>query len=165
MPFDKQEADFYLPLIMQKIFLSVLFCMSVSITSAQLQEVETSGWSVVGHIKRIGTTIAKMEYKLSANDTMYHLLMKDFKKQEETNYFSISFRSTDNSFGRFYNLLKSFFLPENKKKDYMKTFRLGNEGVNLQHIVVIGSKAVRLTTSEGYINLSEKDIDKLFGKR
>lgn len=119
----------------------------------------------MGHIKRIGATIAKMEYKLSGSDTMYHLLMKDFKKQEEPNYFSISFRSTENSFGRFYHLLKSFFLPENKNKDYMKTFHLGNEGVNLQHIAIIGSKGVRLTTSEGYINLSEKDIDKLFGKR
>ena len=150
---------------MQKIILSLLFSMMIGISNAQLQEMETTGWSVVGHLKRLGTTIAKMEYKVSGTDTAYNLLMKDFKKQEETNYFSLGFRSTGNSFGRFYDLLKSFFLPENKSKDYMKTFRLGNESVNLQHIAIIGSKGVRLTTREGYINLSGKDIDKIFGMR
>lgn len=150
---------------MRKILLSLLFCASVCIANAQLQELETSGWSVVGHIKRLGSTIAKMEYKVSGSDTLYNLLMKDFTKQQETNYFSIGFRSTGNSFGRFYSLLKSFFIAENKSKSYMKTFRIGNDNVNLQHTVVIGSKAVRLTTTEGYINLSEKDIDKLFGMR
>lgn len=133
--------------------------------NAQLQELETGGWSVIGHIKRVGTTIAKMEYKASGADTAYNLLMKDFTKQAETNYFSLGFRSTGSSFERFYQLLKSFFLPGNKSKSYMKTFRLGNDQVNLQHIALIGSKGVRLTTTEGYINLSEKDIDKLFGRR
>ncbi len=133
--------------------------------NAQLQELETGGWSTVGHIKRLGSTIAKMEYRVSGSDTLYNLLMKDFTKQQEINYFSLGFRSTGNSFGRFYSLLKSFFLAEYKSKSYMKTFRLGNDNVNLQHSVVIGSKAVRLTTTEGYINLSEKDIDKLFGMR
>ena len=150
---------------MQKFFLSLLFCSMMVAGHAQLQELETGGWTVIGHIKRLGTTIAKMEYKLSGSDTAYNLLMKDFTKQPETNYFSLGFKSTGNSFGRFYGLLKSFFLPENKGKEYMKTFRLGNDNVNLQHTVVIGSKAVRLTTTEGYINLSEKDIDRIFGMR
>ncbi|MBC7934107.1 MAG: hypothetical protein H7Y86_01930 [Rhizobacter sp.] len=150
---------------MRKIFLFLCFCLMAGLAQAQLQELETGGWSVIGHIKRVGSTIAKMEYKVSGNDTAYNLLMKDFKKQQETNYFSLGFRSTGNSFGRFYDLLQSFFLPENKSKKYMKTFRLGNEAVNLQHIAIIGSKGVRLTTSEGYINLSGKDIDKLFGRR
>lgn len=150
---------------MRKLFLSLLFCGILSSGYAQLQEMETTGWSVIGHLKRLGSTIAKMEYKVIGNDTAYNLLMKDFKKQQETNYFSLGFRSTGNSFGRFYSLLKSFFLPENKAKSYMKTFRLGNDNVNLQHIAVIGSKGVRLTTTEGYINLSEKDIDKIFGMR
>lgn len=150
---------------MKKICCSLLFYFLLSASHAQLQELETKGWSIIGHIKRVGSTIAKMEYKVSGKDTLYNLLMKDFKKQPETNYFSIGFRSTDNSFDRFYILLKSFFLPENKGKYYMKTFRLGNDNVNLQNTVVIGNKAVRLTTTEGYINLSEKDIDKLFGIR
>lgn len=150
---------------MQRLILSIVFSIVVNVCNAQLQELETGGWSVIGHIKRVGTTIAKMEYKASGKDTAYNLLMKDFTKQQETNYFSLGFRSTGNSFGRFYELLKSFFLSENKAKSYMKTFKLGNDNVNLQHSVVIGSKSVRLTTTEGYINLSEKDIDKLFGMR
>jgi hypothetical protein len=92
--------------------------------------------------------------------------MKDFKKQEEPHYFSVKFRSTDNTFGKLYGLLKSFFLDENRKnKDYSQTFRLGEVMVNLQHHLLITGKGVMFSTKEGYINFSEKDIDKLFGKR
>ena len=151
---------------MKKIYCSLLLFFSLSEASAQLQELETAGWSTIGHLKRIGTTIAKLEYKVSGRDTLYNLLMKDFTRQQETNYFSLGFKSTDNSFGRLYDILTSFFSGENRhNKKYMRTFRLGNDNVNLQHTVVIGSKAVRLTTTGGYINLSEKDINKLFGMR
>ncbi|RYD78670.1 MAG: hypothetical protein EOP53_10825 [Sphingobacteriales bacterium] len=150
---------------MQKIMVGLLFSCIVSHSYGQLQEIETSGWTDVGHLKRLGTTIAKMSFKASGSDTSYHLLMKDFTKQQEVNYFSVSFSNVDNTFGRLYDLLKSFFLSENKQKNYTRAFKLGAEGVHLQHTAVIGSKAVRLTTNDGYINLSEKDIDKVFGKR
>ena len=63
-------------------------------------------------------------------------------------------------------MLVSFFADENgKNKDYMKTVKLGKAMVNIQHQGFIGSGGIRLTPGDGYITLSKKDIDKLFGKR
>lgn len=133
---------------------------------AQIKMADNADWYLVGEVRSLGTTLAKMEYINSGNDTTYFLLMKDFKKQQEVNYFSVKFKGTGNAFSQFYELLKSFFADDNRKnKNYMQTFTLGTEGVNLQHCTLIAKHGVRLTTRDGYINLSEKDIDKLFGKR
>ena len=63
-------------------------------------------------------------------------------------------------------MLVSFFAGENRKdKDYMKTVKPGKMMVNMQHQGLIDSAGIRLTTGDGYITLSKKDIDKLFAKR
>lgn len=127
---------------------------------------EKADWVTIGQVKSLGALIAKSEYSINDKDTTYFFLLKDFKKQQEVNYFSLKFQSTGNACSQFYTLLKSFFDEDNRKnKDYMQTFTLGNIGVNLQHCTLIAKHGVRLTTKDGYINLSEKDIDKLFGKR
>jgi hypothetical protein len=142
--------------------LQLFFCFR---SNGQVQMAEQYHWELVGELKTLGTTIAKLEYRVTDTDSVFVLLMKDFTKQRETNYFSISFRSEGNAAGVFKNLLLSFFEKSNKgNAGYMQTFRLGNTGVNLQHCTLIGSRGVRLTTSEGYINLSERQVHKLFGK-
>lgn len=151
---------------MVKLYLVTAICMAVIAAPAQIKMAENAEWNLVGQVRSLGTTIAKMEYSSNGNDTAYFLLMKDFTKQQGTNYFSVKFKGTGNAFSRFYELLKSFFTDDNRKnKNYMQTFTLGAEGVNLQHCTLIAKHGVRLTTRDGYINLSEKDIDKLFGKR
>jgi hypothetical protein len=151
---------------MKKILTSLLFCIIAVAGHAQIEMAKPAKWSTIGEVKSIGKTLAKLEYRIDSGDTLYFLLMKDFTKQQETNYFSVNFKGTGNTFSTLYGLLKSFFEDDNRKdKDYMKTFKLGETGVNLQHCTLIARHGVRLTTKEGYINLSEKDIDKLFGKR
>lgn len=151
---------------MKKIAVVPALFFIVNIATAQIKMAEQAEWVVAGQVKSLGTTIAKLEYSAAGTDTAYFLLMKDFKKQEEVNYFSIKFRAKGNACSQLYELLKSFFIKDNKaNKNYMQTFTLGETGVNLQHCTLIARHGVRLTTKEGYINLSEKDIDKLFGKR
>lgn len=151
---------------MKRTIIIILFCFAATICKAQIEMGESAQWTLVGQVKSLGKTIAKLEYSFNGSDTVYFLLMKDFKRQQETNYFSIKFKGTGNACSQFYELLFSFFTDENKKnKDYMKTFKLGGEAVNLQHCSLIGTHGVRLTTNDGYINLSKKDIEKLFGKR
>ncbi|MBL0359219.1 MAG: hypothetical protein IPP72_21175 [Chitinophagaceae bacterium] len=149
---------------MLKIWITLFLCLAFTGVYAQIEMASPVQWKLLGEVKSIGITIAKMEFHTSGNDTVYFLLMKDFRKQQEINYFSLKFNSTANAFGTLYELLKSFFLNENKKnKDYIQTFRLGQEGVNLQHCTLVARHGVRLTTRDGYINLSEKNIDQLFG--
>jgi hypothetical protein len=152
--------------MLAKSFLQFVLSFTMLQLTAQIKMADKADWYPVGQVKSIGTLIAKMEYSLTGTDTTYFLLMKDFKKQQEVNYFSLRFQSTGNACAQFYQLLKSFFEDANRQnKDYMQTFTLGNTGVNLQHCTLIAKHGVRLTTKEGYINFSEKDIDELFGKR
>jgi hypothetical protein len=154
---------------MIRILLCFLYVTSFHIAGAQITMTEKADWITIGKLKTLGSTKASLEYRVSGRDTVYLLFMKDFTKRgekAESQFFSIKFNGVDDTFEKFYQLLKSFFLEENRKnKNYTQTFRLGEQMVNLQHYLLVTGKGVRLSTKEGYINLSEGDIDKLFGKR
>lgn len=146
--------------------MSLLLLLLVAVAVAQIEEQVSRDWKTLGELKTFGLTKARMQFTVSGSDTSSMLFMKDFTKQPENNYFSIVFNNAGDTFNKFYNLLVSFFLDKNRKdKDYMRTVKLGKTMVNMQHQGLIGSAGVRLTTNEGYIVLSKRDIDKLFGKR
>lgn len=150
---------------MKRCLCLVIFCIGCSIAFAQLEERETKQWMTIGALKTLGQTKAELQYIVTSADTTYMLLMKDFGR-EQPHYFSVTFKGIDETLAKFYTILKSFFTGEHRsEKNYMKTFTLGTTPVNLQRQGLITGKGIRLTTTDGYINLSEKDIDKLFGKR
>jgi len=147
-----------------KTILYLLTLLVTTATHAQLTEKETGNWQPVGKLKFGGITKASLEYQNIGSDTTYLLFVKDFREQPKDNYFSIQFKNTDGTFGKLYTILKSFFLPENKKnKNYSRTFQLGNTTVNVSHKILITGRGIMFYTKEGYANWSEKDIDKLFG--
>jgi hypothetical protein len=149
-----------------KIIFTPLLLLIVSVAVAQIEEQQAREWKTIGELKTLGLTKARMQFTVSGSDTSFMLFMKDFTKQPENNYFSIVFNSTGDTFSKCYTLLISFFDDENRKdKDYMKTVKLGKTMLNIQHQGLIGSAGIRLTTNDGYITLSKKDVDKLFGKR
>jgi len=154
---------------MKNILIFFFFLLSFQIADAQITMAEKADWKPVGKLKSLGSTIASLEYKESGRDTTYLLLMRDFTRKgdnAETQFFTIKFNGVDNTLDTFYQLLKSFFLEENRNnKNYNQTFRLGDQMVYLQHCLLITGKGVMLTTKEGYINLSKGDIDKLFNKK
>ena len=154
---------------MKKILLCLLCVTCFCITNAQITMAEKAVWKPVGKLKTLGSTIASLDYSASGPDTTYLLFMKDFTergKNAEPQYFSIKFNGVDNTFEKFFQLLKSFFLDENRKnKNYTQSFRLGDQMVYLQHFLLVTGNGVKLSTKEGYINLSKGDIDKLFGKK
>jgi len=144
------------------LYLSAL--LFTTATHAQLTEKEPANWKPVGKLKFGGITKASLEYKNTGTDTTYLLFVKDFREQPKDHYFSILFKNTDDTFGKLYAILKSFFLPENKRdKDYSRTFVLGNTSVNVSHKMLITGRGIMFYTRDGYANWSEKDIDKLFG--
>ena len=147
-----------------KTILYLLTLLVTTATHAQLTEKETGNWQPIGKLKFGGITKASLEYQNTGRDTTYLLFVKDFREQPKDNYFSIQFKNTDGTFGKLYTILKSFFLPENKKnKNYSRTFQLGNTTVNVSHKILITGRGIMFYTKEGYANWSEKDIDKLFG--
>ena len=150
---------------MKKMIFVVLLMTAFSTGNAQIEERETAGWQVIGRLKFGGITRAKMEYTLSGTDTTYLLFIKDVRDQPKDNYFGITFKSIDGTYEKLYTILKSFFLPENKKdRKYSRTFNLGTTGVHVQHNQLITGRGVMFSTTEGHTYWSAKDIDKLFGK-
>ena len=150
---------------MKKMMLLIILLMAFSASYAQIEEREAAGWQVIGRLKFGGITKAKMEYTVSGNDTTYLLFIKDVRDQPKDNYFGITFKSVDGTYEKLYTILKSFFLPENKKdRKYSRTFNLGNTGVHVQHYQLITGRGIMVSTNEGYTYWSAKDIDKLFGK-
>jgi hypothetical protein len=151
---------------MFKLFTALVLSACCTAAFAQIEEQQSAKWETIGELKTLGITKAKMQFVASGSDTTFLLLMKDMHRHEDTNYFSIKFNSTGNTFGKFYDLLKSFFIEENRKnRDYMRTVKLGSTMVNFQHNPLIGGPGVRITTNDGYVNLTQRDIDRLFGKR
>ena len=153
---------------MKNILIFLLYVLSFQMVSAQITMAEKADWQPIGKLKSLGMTKASLEYALSSRDTIYLLFMKDFTdrgENAESNYFSIRFNGVDDTFDKFYQLLKSFFLDQNRNKNYSQSFRLGEEMVYLQHSMLITGKGVKLSTKEGYFNFSKGDIDKLFNKK
>lgn len=153
---------------MKKILLCFLYVISFQNADAQITMAQKAEWKTVGKLKSLGSTLASLDYNVSGPDTIYLLFMKDFTKRGENaepRFFSIKFNGMDNTVEKLYQLLKSFFLDENRKnKNYTQSFRLGDQMVYLQHNLLVTGKGVMLSTKEGYINLSKGDIDKLFGR-
>ncbi|MEO6254406.1 MAG: hypothetical protein ABIO79_13930 [Ferruginibacter sp.] len=153
---------------MIRILISILFVVGSHIAAAQITMAEKVDWKPIGKLRPLGTMKASLEYSVSGRDTIYFLFMKDFTnrgEKAESKFFSIKFNGIDNTFEKFYQLLKSFFLDENRGNSYTQAFRLGDQMVYLQHTLLVTGKGVKLSTKVGDITLSEGDIDKLFGKR
>jgi hypothetical protein len=150
---------------MKKFVLLIILLMAFSAGNAQIEEREAADWQTIGKLMFGGITKAKMQYISSGPDTTYLLFVKDVREQPKDNYFSITFKNIDGTYSKLYHILKSFFLPENRKnKKYSRTFNLGATGVNVQHKRLIGSHGIMFYTTDGYTYWSERDIDKLFGK-
>ena len=152
-------------------FLVAVFCQLTS--RAQLQEVESSkaNWVIVGELKWLSNTKASLKYSVNGNDTTYLLYLKDEVKLKNNHnrtiyqYFSIRFSGEDNTVGKLFDLLISFFDKENwSNKQYEKTFRLGNDMVLVQRFPKITTKAIVLATSQNSIVFTQKELKKLFGK-
>lgn len=146
------------------VMVAILF-ISVNRLVAQIEQLEKRDWTVVGELKSLGVTKARMQFLPHGSDTTYMLFMKDMKNPKVVNYFSVSFRNINNTYGQLFDLMKTFFTEENRRnKKYEQTFRLGTTYVHIQHKPLITSHGIMLTTKEGFIYLSERDIEKLFGK-
>jgi hypothetical protein len=150
---------------MKKMILVALFIIASFTGNTQIEEKERADWQTIGRLKFGGITKAKMEFTASGPDTTFMLFIKDVRDQPDNHYFSIIFRNINGTYETLYNILKSFFLPENKKnRRYSRTFNLGNSSVNVQHHQLITGRGIMFSTNDGYTYWSEKDIDKLFGK-
>lgn len=151
---------------MKKTILLLLLTLLSFTGFTQIEMKEPADWVLIGQLKFGGITKAKLQYINSGTDTTYMLFIKDVREEPKNNYFAVNFKGIDETYNKLYAVLKSFFLKENKKnRNYSKTFKLGDSGVNIQHHRLLTAPGIMFTTSDGYAYFTENDINKLFDKK
>lgn len=151
---------------MRNIFFIITFCCVGSL-QAQIQMADSSdALKSIGKAKRSGLMIAELMYKVDAdNDTSYAIVYKNAEYETLTDIQHITFDGGGEVLNQLYQVLKSFFTEENKKnKDYKKQFTLGTQDLLVSSHKIMGSTVISIRPDKGYFELTEKELDKLFGK-
>lgn len=147
-------------------YLVIFFLMGTVATAVRAQLTEHTstgrGWTTYAELNTLGFSKASLQYVVNENDTTFLLLMYD-QRPELKNYFSVKFRSEGNTLHSLYGILLSVFEKENwKNRSYIRVFTLGNDKVSVYRSPVIESKALILSTDKGRIQLTKREVEKLF---
>lgn len=144
------------------ITLSVAFFQTAH---SQIEIKEKPKAVTLGKVKSGSALIAELTYTVEDKDTLFTIFYNNAEYKTLTDIQAIVFDGQDNTFGKFYDVLKSFFSDENKKnKEYAVSLKLGGKNVNLMNMRVMGTTSVMVHGEKGYFYLTEKQVDKLFGK-
>lgn len=141
-----------------------IFCASGQISVPQ----KVTPSTLVGKIAPMGAFVAELSYKQNEadnKDTTYTLRFNNMKYTHIDAIESVSFSGVGNAASDLYKVFKSVFAPENKNnKDYIVQFMLGKEAVSISHTKGMGITSAMFVVKNAYFMLTEKQVDKLFGK-
>lgn len=124
--------------------------------------------TTVGKIAPMGTFTAELSYTINdadTKDTSYTFRFRNHKYTQIDSYESVQFSGEGNTAEQLYKVFKSVFTDENKNnKDYFVHFSLGKETVAISHTKSMGITSAMFQAKDAYVMLTEKQINKLFGK-
>lgn len=148
--------------------LFILFAVLSSTTlkaQISIKAPSTAKTVTIGKVNSGFSPLAHLYYLVNGNDSVCVLQFENQKlKKTVIDYQSVSFRPENGTLNTLYKLFKSIFEDENKSKSYRVAFTLGDESVSIN---VHRNSFVRMAefrTDDSYFSLTEKQVDKLFGK-
>lgn len=144
----------------------ILFALFVTINAtAQLDVKAKPNRTTIGDAGGRTNYVAQLICSVIDDDTTYTVVYQNIKYKTISDIQSFSFSNDGNTVDKFYSLLKTFFTDENKKnKDYTLDINLGDSPVSLYNFRSMGTTGVMIFLKDGHFMLSEKQVDKLFGK-
>ena len=153
---------------MKILFISI-FTLSTLFSKGQIgTPVKESPSVTIGKIAPVGSFIMELSYRSNPEDpkdTTYTIRFRDYTYTHITSIKSMSFSGIDGTVDKLYDLFKSVFAEENRSnKDYAVTFTLGKELVQIANFKSMGTTMAMLLVGKSYGLLTEKQVDKLFGK-
>lgn len=125
--------------------------------ASQLQIQETIKPTTLGIVKPLGVFMAEINYQVKGGDTTYCLLFKNYRYSHIIDIKTICFSSRENTINKFYQIMKSACVT----KRYMLDFKLGTCSAYIKR----ESGCASFNIDNAYINLTSRQIDKLFGKK
>lgn len=148
-----------------KIILTASALLFASIAYSQIEVKLAPKETKIGKVKTAGRFHSELSYTVDESDTTYRILYNNAEYQTITDIQSVSFDSDDDALNKLYSVFRSFFLDENKKnKDYKVSLKLGESNIVLSNFRSMGITTVLVSAPIGYFLITEKQIDKLFGK-
>lgn len=134
----------------------ILLLLTGFSAQAQIEMKEDIKLITIGTAKTMGVFRAKLDYAVSKEDTIYSIYYKNWKYSSLDDYQTLIFRGGSEVLNQLYDILKAALAD----KEYSKSFTLGKEDVTVSN----SKNMVTITTNEGFFYLTEKELDKLFGK-
>jgi hypothetical protein len=155
-------------LYMKLIITTIALLISLSSLCQMGSPVKALPSTTVGKISPLGTFIAELTYQKNPTDekdTTYTLRMRNYKYSTITETIYIEFSGIGGTTDSLYNLIKTVFNSDNKNnRDYAVTVTLGKQLVAIANHRTMGTTMAMIQIADGYGLLSEKQLDKLFGK-
>lgn len=150
----------------------VLFAAVLIISNQLIAQVGTpqkvAPEKTVGKISTVGTFIAELTYSENQEekDTTYTLRFRNYAFRRITDIRSIQFSGIGGAADELYKMMKAVFSEENKSnKDYAVDVTVGEKLIQIGNHREMGTTMVRFITGENsYGLLTERQVDKLFGK-
>lgn len=119
----------------------------------------------IGKIAPLGSFVAELAYQVNNGDTAYTLSFNDASYTQINSIENVRFAGGENTVNELHKAFKSVFLSENKKnKDYIVHFTLGKDVVAISNTKSMGITSAMFLVRQAYFTLTEKQVDKLFGK-
>lgn len=119
----------------------------------------------VGKIAPLGSFTAELSYQVDGTDTTYTLRFRNAKYTQIISTESVLFDSDGNAIGGLYNAFKSVFSEENRNnKDYLIHFTMGKDVVAISTYKNMGITQAMFLVKDAHFAITEKQVDKLFGK-
>lgn len=133
--------------------------------SAQIEVSQTSKTVIIGAVKKGGAISSELSYKVSGADTSYTIVFNNLKYQHIDDFKSFSFLGTGNALNGLYDVINTFFSDLHKKEtDYEVNIKLGGNDINITSSRTMGITTAVIHAKGGFFYLTEKQVDKLFGK-
>ncbi len=145
-----------------KLLLFLLLMVPASVFSQIIKDSYGSKGNVIGQVIEKTKLVSKLTWEVSGTDTIYLFTFANVKGHQFTDHQAIVLvgaRAVD----KFYQAVKSVFSEENKKnRDYKLDWNDGGVAIKIGHGEPKNTVMVGL--ENGYCFLTEKQVDKTFGK-
>lgn len=113
-----------------------------------------------------GTDVrAKLSYAVTNRDTAYILSLRNAQINAADDYHSIAFSGSSKLVNELYGLIKLMLFKQNKThKNYSITIALGAKLVVISTTRILGVTSAVICLPDGYNYLTDRQLDKVFGK-
>lgn len=148
-----------------KILLTAVICTLFFSSYSQITVSKVTPKKTIGTVKSGGSFLAELFYNVEENDTTYTIMYRNQSYEQLIDIQSFSFSSDDNTLEKLYEIIMTVFDKENaKNKEYQLEVNLDNKPLLISNRLSMGFTFVSIREKNGYLVLTKKQVNKLFGK-